>query len=117
MGYSHIPQKYAQPINAFYQELFNPWLNLHRPCMFATQTVSDKGKITKRYRHEDVKTPLVALEQLAAKGLVRFNKGVALKALQAKANAQTDLAAAQQMQRAKAQLFAMFNQPKAPRRA
>lgn len=31
MGYSHIPQKYAKPINAFYQEVFNPWLNLHRP--------------------------------------------------------------------------------------
>ena len=34
MGYSHIPQKYAKPINAFYQEVFNDWLNLHRPCLF-----------------------------------------------------------------------------------
>jgi transposase InsO family protein len=31
MGYSHIPQKFAEPINAFYQETFNPWLNQHRP--------------------------------------------------------------------------------------
>jgi len=29
MDYSHIPQQYAQPINAFYQNTFNPWLNLH----------------------------------------------------------------------------------------
>ena len=38
MGYSHIPQKYAKPINAFYQEVFNDWLNLHRPCLFAGDT-------------------------------------------------------------------------------
>ena len=25
-GYGHIPQKYARPINSFYQETFNPWL-------------------------------------------------------------------------------------------
>ena len=43
-GYSHIPQKYAKPINEFYQALFNPWLNLHRPCMFASNTVNAKGK-------------------------------------------------------------------------
>ncbi len=109
MGTSHIPQKYAAPINAFYQEVFNPWLNLHRPCLFATEVVSDKGKITKRYRHEDVKTPLACLEILSAKGLVKFKPGVTLQALQAQANAQTDLAAAQQMQKAKADLFELFN--------
>ena len=44
MGCSHIPQKYARPINAFYKNTFNPWLNLHRPCLFATEIVSPKGK-------------------------------------------------------------------------
>jgi transposase InsO family protein len=111
MGYSHIPQKYAKPINAFYQEVFNPWLNLHRPCMFASSTVSPKGKVVKRYRHEDVKTPLAALEQLCEKGLARLKEGTRLAALQALANAQTDLAAAQEMQRAKAELFRLFNAP------
>lgn len=117
MGYSHIPQRYAAPINAFYQEVFNPWLNLHRPCLFASETVSAKGKVLKRYRHEDVKTPLACLEQLASRGLVRFKEAGALKALQAQARTQTDLAAAQAMQQAKAELFALFNKPKAPRRA
>ena len=56
MGYSHIPQKYATPINAFYEGVFNSWLNLHRPCMFATEIVSEKGKIKKVYRHRDAKT-------------------------------------------------------------
>ena len=113
MGYSHIPQKYAKPINAFYEAVFNPWLNLHRPCMFASDTVSPKGKVIKRYRHEDVKTPLAALKQLCDKGLARFKEGVTLAALQALADEQTDLAAAQEMQLAKAELFRLFNAPRA----
>ena len=117
MGYSHIPQKYAAPINVFYQKTFNPWLNLHRPCLFATEVVSDKGKIIKRYKHEDVKTPLACLEILDAGGLVRFKSGAALQQLQAQAKAQTDLAAAQQMQQAKADLFELFNKTRSRRQA
>jgi transposase InsO family protein len=113
MGYSHIPQKFAKPINAFYQAVFNPWLNLHRPCMFASETVSPKGKVIKHYRHEDVKTPLAALNQLCDKGLARLKEGVTLAALQALADGQTDLAAAQEMQLAKAELFRLFNAPRA----
>ena len=113
MGYSHIPQKYAKPINAFYQEVFNPWLNLHRPCMFASEAVSTKGKVITRYLHKDVKTPLVALNELCHNELARLKEGVTLAGLQAMADAQTDLAAAQEMQRAKAALFQLFNTPKA----
>ena len=112
MGYSHIPQKFAKPINAFYEDVFNPWLNLHRPCMFATDVVSPKGKVVKRYRHEDVKTPLAALQQLCAQGLARLKSDVTLVDLQERAGAQTDLAAAQEMQRAKAELFRLFNAPR-----
>jgi len=112
MGYSHIPQEYAQPINAFYQETFNPWLNLHRPCLFPTSVTNAKGKIVKRYRHEDVKTPLECLTQLAAKKLVTFSPGVTLAALMMQARLQTDLVAAQAMQRAKSDLFASFAKPR-----
>ena len=112
MGYEHIPQQYAKPINAFYQDIFNPWLNLHRPCMFATEVTSPKGKIVKRYKHEDVKTPLECLLRLNERGLVKLKKGVTLEALQAHANATTDLAAAQEMQRAKSVLFASFAKQK-----
>ncbi|MDD5296965.1 MAG: hypothetical protein PHU46_08635 [Rhodocyclaceae bacterium] len=112
MGYDHIPQKYAKPINAFYQETFNPWLNLHRPCLFATLITNAKGKIIKRYRHEDVKTPLECLARLSAQGLVTFRDGITLAALQAQAKSQTDLAVAQAMQRAKSDLFARFVKPR-----
>ncbi len=117
MGYSHIPQKYAKPINDFYQDVFNPWLNLHRPCMFATEVVSEKGKSIKRYKHQDVKTPLECLVLLDAQGLVRFKDGIRLEDLLAKANEKTDLQAAQEMQKAKAELFELFNKPKRKQQA
>ena len=105
MGYSHIPQKYAKPINAFYEGVFNSWLNLHRPCLFSTEVVSEKGKIIKRYKHKDVKTPLECLVHLYEKGLVTFKAGIQLEDLLAKARQKTDLEAAQEMQKAKAELF------------
>ena len=112
MGYEHIPQKYAQLINVFYQTYFNPWLNLHRPCMFATNKTNAKGKIVKVYKHEHVKTPLECLAMLSDKDLVTFKKGSTLAALQAQAHAKTDLAAAQERQRAKSALLASFVRPK-----
>lgn len=112
MGYAHIPQQFAQPINAFYQETFNPWLNLHRPCLYATNIVSDKGKIVKRYKPKDAKTPLECLAQLQLAGLVTFKPGVTLAALQAQAREQTDLSATLAMQAAKQALFASFEPQK-----
>ena len=49
---------------------------------------------------------------LSDKDLVTFKKGITLAALQAQANAKTDLAATQEMQRAKSELFASFVRPK-----
>lgn len=112
MGYSHIPQKYAKPINEFYQRVFNPWLNLHRPCMYASEVISPKGKVVKRYKQADVKTPLECLSKLCEKGQARMKDGVTLKELQMLAAAQTDLAAAQAMRRAKGELFELFNKSK-----
>jgi len=112
MGYAHIPKKHAQPINIFYKKYFNPWLNLHRPCMFATNKVSDKGKVVKIYKHADVKTPLEALAKLNVLGLVKFKTQTVLADLLAQEKLQTDLAAAQEMQQAKRELFASFAKQK-----
>lgn len=49
MGYSHIPKTHAPEINEFYQSYFNPYLNFHRPCGFATTTIDRKGKQKKKY--------------------------------------------------------------------
>jgi transposase InsO family protein len=112
MGYSHIPKKYAKPINAFYEGVFNSWLNLHRPCLFATEVVCDKGKVKKVYKNKDAKTPLERLVQLNDRGLVKFKAGIALEDLLAQAKEKTDLQAAHEMQKAKTDLFELFNKPK-----
>ena len=115
MGYSHIPQHFAAPINAFYKDLFNPWLNLHRPCMFASEKVTAKGKIIKTYSHKNVQTPLERLTQLSqSQEPPEFKTKITLAMLQAQALIQTDLAAASSMRRAKSELFTLFNiKPKA----
>ncbi len=74
--------------------------------------MSEKGKIKKIYKNKDVKTPLECLVLLNAKDLVKFKAGVTLEDLLAKAREKTDLQAAQEMQKAKAELFELFNKPK-----
>jgi hypothetical protein len=49
MGRSHISQKHAEPINRFYKEYFNPYLNYHRPSCYPTVSFSDNGKRRKIY--------------------------------------------------------------------
>ena len=58
-----------------------------------------------------MQTPLAALTQFCDKGLARWKVEVTLAALLALADVQTDLAAAQQMQRARTELFQLFTQP------
>lgn len=49
MGYFYINQKYAPTINEFMVTTFNPYLNFHKPCGFATITTDKKGKEKKKY--------------------------------------------------------------------
>ena len=37
--------------------IFDPYLNYHRPCGFATLELSDNGKRRRRYRLTDYRTP------------------------------------------------------------
>ena len=59
-GYNHIPKKYAKPINVFYEGVFNSWLNLHRPCLFASEVVSQTGKVKKVYKNKEVLEPVTS---------------------------------------------------------
>lgn len=52
MGYFYINQKYAPLINEFMTEFFNPYLNFHKPCGFATTITDAKGKQKKTYKKE-----------------------------------------------------------------
>ena len=48
MGYGFIDQKHAGRVNDFYFDIFNEYLNFHRPCGFATE-VKDKKVKSKKY--------------------------------------------------------------------
>jgi transposase InsO family protein len=49
MGWEHINQSMCDPINDYYQNFFNPYLNYHRPCAYPTIITDDKGKRRKEY--------------------------------------------------------------------
>jgi len=108
MGHSHIAQKHAPLINRFYQEHFNPYLNFHRPCGFATVTVDEKGRRTKKYK--TYQTPCERLKMIveAEKGSTYLREGVSLKILDEIAAKQTDNEAAGQMQAARDRIFKKF---------
>ncbi|WP_232291475.1 hypothetical protein [Polaromonas sp. JS666] len=107
-GYSHIPQRFAAAINAFCRAHLNPYVNLHRPCLFAKEVIDDKGKISKTYPHDMVKTPLEKLASLDGAGKF-LCKGITIKRLQEQAHAQSDLDAANAMNAARLNLFEMFH--------
>lgn len=65
--------------------------------------------VIQRYKHEDVKTPMECLVLLDEPGLVTFKAGKTLQAVQAQAREKTDLTAAQEMQKVKAEFFCLFN--------
>jgi hypothetical protein len=48
LGYSHIPQRFAALVNAFDRDYLNPYVNFHRPCLFAATITDAKGRERKR---------------------------------------------------------------------
>jgi hypothetical protein len=105
-GYAHIPQRHAARFNTFCREFLNPFLNFHRPCLFATDVADPNkpGRIKRVYRPKDAMTPLDKLASLPqAKTFLRI--GVTLEELHALARALTDVQAAEELNDARSALF------------
>jgi transposase InsO family protein len=105
-GYAHIAQRHAARFNTFCVEYLNPFLNLHRPCLFATEVADPKkpGRIKRVYRAGSVMAPLDKLASLPEAG--RFLRdGVTLEHLQQLARALSDVQAADELNGARAALF------------
>ncbi len=105
-GYEHIPQRHAARFNTFCREYLNPFLNFHRPCLFATELADPKkpGRIKRVYRPKDAMTPLDKLASLPeAASFLR--EGVTLEHLRALATALTDVQAAEELNEARLALF------------
>lgn len=105
MGYGHIAARHAEAIETFYEMHFNPYLNYHRPCGVPEVRTDAKGRQRRVYRW--YATPFEILRQLPDVAR-HLRPGVTLKELEEQANAISDTRAAQQMQQAKAKLFASF---------
>jgi hypothetical protein len=108
LGYSHIPQRFAAQVNTFCREHLTPYLNLHRPCLFAEERVDAKGKLIKRYPQRLVRTPLEKLASLSPK-CRNLRPGVCLGVLQAQARAMSDNEAVERLQQARTALFESIN--------
>ena len=64
IGHAAIAARHADQVQRFYTADFNPYLNYHRPCGFATIEVSDNGKRRRHYRLNDYCTPFEKLVSL-----------------------------------------------------
>lgn len=110
LGYTHIPGTWAEALNDFHRQHFNPYLNFHRPCLFPVAHIDEKGKVRKRYPYAEMYTPYEKLKSLPNPN-AHLKPGVSLQELDAIALASSDNEAAKQMNEAKRQLFkAIFEQ-------
>jgi hypothetical protein len=64
IGYGHIASEHAELLQKFYTAHFNPYLNFHRPCGFATVSWDARGKRQRRYPAQDYATPYEKLKSL-----------------------------------------------------
>ena len=109
LGYSHIPQRFATLVNAFCRDHLNPYVNFHRPCLFAEIITDAKGRSRKRYPYKLMMTPYEKLKSLPKAD--RFLKpAISFEQLDAQAAAESDNDAAQRLNDARAILFkTIFN--------
>lgn len=113
LGYSHIPQRFAAPVNAFCRDHLNPDINFHRPCLFAETITDAKGKQRKRYPYRLMMTPYEKLKSLP-NATAYLRPGIDFAQLDAQASAMTDNEAAERMNKARSALFkTIFNRSKA----
>lgn len=104
IGYGHIAAEHAEAVQKFYTAHFNPYLNYHRPCGFATVTVDARGKRQRRYKHDHYATPFEKLKSLSGAEAF-FKAGVSFTQLEPIASAISDTECARKMQRAKLTLL------------
>lgn len=108
LGYSHIPGRFANDVNAFTRGVLTDYLNFHRPCHFPTESVDAKGRLRKHYRYQDLMTPFEKLKSLPH--AARYLKpGMTFQTLDEIAAQCSDNDAALRLNQARANLFQRIN--------
>ena len=92
-GHDHIPQRFADDVNRFAHGVLSPFLNFHRPCLFATEYRDAAGRVRRKYLARDVRTPYAAFRALPDPER-HLKPGAAFDVLDAAAATETDLDAA-----------------------
>ena len=105
-GYAHIHRRHAKRFDTYCREYLNPFLNFHRPCLFATELPDPKkpGRIKRVYRPRDAMTPLDKLASLP-EAASYLRPGMTLTELHQLATALTDVQAAKELNEARQALF------------
>jgi hypothetical protein len=100
IGYGFIGAEHAAELQRFFTAQFNPYLNFHRPCGFATLTKGLRGRIHRRYPADDYRTPYEKLCSLDH-WQQHLKPGTTEASLRARAMQRSDTEAAREMQKAK----------------
>jgi hypothetical protein len=111
IGYGPIASEHAEALQKFYAAYFNPYLNFHRPCGYATVTINARGKRKRTYRHKDYRTPYEKLTSLP-EWEKSLKPGITAELLRKQAAARSDTDAARRMQKAKLALLARCRKPR-----
>jgi transposase InsO family protein len=104
IGYGHIASEHSEELQKFYMAHFNPYLNYHRPCGYATVTVDARGKRRRRYPVEDYATPYEKFRSLPQASQY-LKPGITFKQMDAWATAMSDTECADKMNAAKTKLL------------
>ncbi len=104
LGHQHIPARFAEAVDDFTRKQISPFLNFHRPCLYATEHMDPRGKLRRTCQPQDVRTPLDKL--LSLTDAARFLKrGVSFDSLLHTARQRSALQAAKELNRARDRLF------------
>jgi hypothetical protein len=109
IGYGAIGAEHAEAFQKFYTACFNPYLNFHRPCGFATLRTDRRGKRKRVYRRQDYRTPYEKLTSLED-WTQHLKEGITASLLEREAAQRSDTEAARRMQKAKLALLARCRQ-------
>ncbi|MGH8672582.1 MAG: hypothetical protein ACREUA_11215 [Burkholderiales bacterium] len=104
LGYSPIPQRFATLVNAFCREHLNPYINFHRPCLFAETITDARGRQRKRYPYNLMMTPYEKLKSLH-KPEQYLKLSITFEDLDARAKSMSDNDAALHLNNARTILF------------
>ena len=105
IGHEPIAAERAAEFQRFSLAYFNPYLNYHRPCGFATVELNEQGKRQRHYRLGDYRTPyekLISLDNWER----HLKPGISAALLEQQTRRMSDTDCARNMQQRKRKLLA-----------